>query len=151
MFLEASIKFWEDEVDEDGKDFRKKQDIHVLCHCVNYSDAEAMATEYGLDLTSESFDVSPITELQIDDYYPDEVHNGYPWFKCKTEYSVLTEKGKKKKFKRSILVQAIDSAAASVRSTEIMVKWADTKDCKTVTVSETKIMEILKADKKKSV
>lgn len=151
MFLEATIKFWEDFVDEDGRDRRKKQDIHVLCHCISYSDAETLATEYGLELTSESFDIVPISELLIDDYYEEEGEDAChdnPWFKCQCVYAVITEKGKTKEYKRSILVQASDSAAASIRATEIMQKWADTKQCRTIKVSETKIIEILRATKK---
>lgn len=143
MYLEAAIKFWEDDITEDGKDVRRKQDIHVLCKCISYTDCESMATEYGLELTSESFDVGPITELKIDDHYPEEDHESYPWFKCNCVYSVINDRGKTKEYKRSILVQSKNSAEASEKSTEIMKKWCDSKNVRTAKVSETKITEIL--------
>lgn len=144
MFLEAVIKFWDEDIDEDGKDIRKKQQIHVLCQCTSYTEAEVLATEYGLELTSESFDIGPITEMKIEQVYYDKSSNDiYPWFKCGCVYTIINDKGKQKDFKRNILVQAKDSALASVRSIEIMNKWLGDDKVKTPKVSETQIQEIL--------
>lgn len=147
MFLEAVIKFWDEDIDEDGKDIRKKQQIHVLCQCVNYTEAEALATEYGLELTSESFDIGPITEMKVEQIYYDEDNNDiYPWFKCNCVYSIINDKGRSKDYKRNILVQAKDSAVASTRSIEIMKKWLGDDKVKTPKVSETQIQEILETE-----
>lgn len=144
MFLEAVISFWEETINEDGKDIRKKQKVHVLCNCISYTDCEAQATEYGLELTSEAFDVLPITEMKVEQVYFHETGSDiYPWFKCGCVYSIENDKGKLKDFKRNILVQAKDSAMASTLSVEIMKKWLGSDLVKTPKISETQISEIL--------
>lgn len=144
MYLEATITFWEDQVSLEGKDIRKKVNYHVLCYCVNYSEAEAMATEYGLEITSEDFEVGPIVELKVMSTHPDKENKDiYPWFKCNCAYSEFTDKGRTKERKVNILVQAKDSAEASVKATSITKEWSDAKEVKTPKVSETQIKAIL--------
>lgn len=144
MYLETTITFWEDQLSPEGKDIRKKVNYHALCYCVNYSEAEALATEHGLEITSEDFEVGPIVELKVMNIYPDEEHEeSYPWFKCNCAYSEFTDKGKQKERKISILVQAKDSAEASVKATAITKEWSDAKEVKTPKVSETQIKAIL--------
>lgn len=146
MHLEAVITFWEDQITPEGKDIRKKQNYHCLCYCANYTEAEAMATEHGLEVTTESFDVGPITELKISQVHHDEEHETYPWFKCTCAYSEFMSTGKQKERKRNILVQAKDSSEASVRATKLTEEWCEAKNVKTPKVSETQIQVILGED-----
>lgn len=146
MYLEAVISFWEDTMTPEGKDIRKKQNYHCLCYCVNYTDCEAMATEHGLEITTESFDVGPITELKVSEVHRDEEHENYPWFKCSCTYAEFMENGKQKERKRNILVQAKDSSEASTKATELTETWCDSKNVKTPKVSETQIQVILGED-----
>lgn len=147
MYFEAVISFWEDDIQEDsGEDIRRHVRKHVLCKAINYTDAEAMATQHGVEITSESIDIGPIREMKLWNYYPltgmvDD--NFVPWFKCVGEYSDVNEKGKRKKYKMTFLVQASDSREASISAKEIMKKETGQDDCEILRVTKTKISEVL--------
>lgn len=146
MYLEAVITYWEDQLTPEGKDIRKKMNYHCLCYCANYSEAEAMTTEHGLEVATESFDVGPITELKISQVHHEEDHETYPWFKCTCSYFEFMQSGKQKERKRNILVQAKDSSEASIKATKLTEEWCEAKNVKTPKVSETQIQIILGED-----
>lgn len=150
MYFEAVINFWEDDIDEDsGKDIRHHVHKHVLCKAISYTDAETMATQHGTEITSESIDIGPIREMKLWDHYPlteaiDDT--SIPWFKCTGEYSDVNEKGKRKKYKMTFLVQASDSKEASVFAKKIMKNETGQEDCEILRVTKTKISEVLEEE-----
>jgi hypothetical protein len=145
MYFEAVINFWEEDVDENtGEDVNVHVHKHVLCQAINYTDAEALATEYGSDITVEDFDINPIKEMKIEDYHPlPGEPTDVPWFKCGCIYYDINEKGKRKAYKRAILVQSSDSKEAAARAKELMNKWSHKDDCEVPNITKTKITAIL--------
>ena len=59
---------------------------HVLIEAVNYTEAEALATKWGINLTTNNIDILPIDLLKIDGLY------------------LLNEETRKEKFSSSVIV-----------------------------------------------
>lgn len=141
MYFDCTINYW----DEDGEDPRpgkmKNYHRHVLIEAVNYTEAEALATEWGINLTTNNIDVLPIDLLKIDGLYllNEETRKEKFFFKCDCNYFDETPNGKIKSYKRSILVEAHDSSHAGERAKKIMDDWCFRVDSVVRVVSKTLI------------
>lgn len=155
MFLEGIVSFYDTVADEEsGKEYLKKYKDHVLCLCVNYTDAEALLYKYVelMAIPTENMEIGPIKECKIEKYFPLEdkdPEKDYIWFKCGCTYSVMLDNGKEKIFKYNILVEAEDSAKASIKATKLTQEYAgDMSECRTPKISETKILYVMVSDQK---
>lgn len=119
MYFECSLKYWADDMDSPviGK---RKQFVDVIACCAeNYTDAEAIATQWGLDNIEEDFRITPIKEINVSGIYYRGDKTG-KWFKMSCEYYTETKEGAAKTNKISFLVQAKDQKEAYDRTRVIL-------------------------------
>ena len=88
MYFECTIKYWDDDT-ESSQPRRKKFTPSIACSATNYTDAEAIATEYAMmTLEIDDFQITPIKEMNVDSIHFSPSQEG-KWFKTFCEF--LTE------------------------------------------------------------
>lgn len=116
---------------------KKCQNV-IACSAVNYTDAEAIATEWSNENIDVEFDISPIKEINISGVHPGK---GL-WFLCKGLWFETDMKGKVKENKIQYLIQSESSTKASEMMSKILNQdfFSETR---VVDIKETKIEEFI--------
>lgn len=138
MWLECIISYWGDD-EESPIPKRKIFKRSILVQSVNYTDAEAIATGWGNEQTSETFDIFPIKDMDVEEILVNQ--NDGVYFKCDCTWSELDIRGKLKTYKKKLLVEANNSSVASSIAFKKMREWY--QDVSVKKVAQTDIEEII--------
>ena len=112
-----------------------------LLDAINYTEAEARAYEHFSKIHQE-FQVSRIQPVVFHDIFPQDSGNPeVPWYKAKVHYILFDERTQKEKLvPYNFMVQAETLLEAHNHLDAVLGKM---QDYKIVSVSETKILEVL--------
>lgn len=74
-FFEITLTYYD--VDENSTSMKVKKFVNVIaCEAINYTEAEALATKWGEENINVEFEISPIKELNIFRFIPNEDQEG---------------------------------------------------------------------------
>ena len=123
--------------------YRKKVALQYVAKAVSFTDAESTVVKEVSHFAGEDMEIKSITILNIEDiidggHYENPEEN--KWFKCRTEFTTTTINGTEKKTRVNYLVLACSISEAE--QTVIKYLKSYTQDFNTVTVDETKIVDI---------
>ena len=128
-------------VDARGK--QKKTSQQFVAKAVSFTDAESIIVNELSHYAYDDMAIKAITILNIEDIIdegPFEHPEENKWFKCSTEFTTTTINGTEKKTRVNHLVLA--SSVSEAEQTVIKYLKSYTQDFTTVTVDETKIVDI---------
>lgn len=136
-YFEITISYWAEDENSASRRMKKYQNV-IACSAVNYTDAEAIATEWSNENIDVEFDISPIKEINISGVHPGK---GL-WFLCKGLWFETDMKGKVKENKIQYLIQSESSTKASEMMSKILNQdfFSETR---VVDIKETKIEEFI--------
>lgn len=88
MYFDCTINYWDEDEEDPRPGKTKNYHRHVLIEAVNYTEAEALATKWGINLTTNNIDILPIDLLKIDGLYllSEEARKEKFFFKCDCNY-----------------------------------------------------------------
>ena len=141
MYKFYLVKILYPSVDVNG--YRKKVALQYVAKAVSFTDAESTVVKEVSHFAGEDMEIKSITILNIEDII-DGGHYENPeknkWFKCRAEFTELSDIGKVKKVRHNYL--ALACSVSEAEQTVIKYLKSYTQDFTTVTVNETKIVDI---------
>lgn len=139
-FFEITLTYYD--VDENSTSMKIKKFINVIaCEAVNYTEAEALATKWGEENINIDFEISPIKELNVFRFIPNEDKEG-SYYVVKGVWIEINEKGKEKVYNINYLIQAKDTEEANrIASEELTENYCTAR---VVDIKETKILYFVK-------
>lgn len=139
-FFEITLTYYD--VDENSTSMKIKKFTNVIaCEAVNYTEAEALATKWGEENINVDFEISPIKELNVFRFIPNEDKEG-SYYVVKGVWIEINEKGKEKVYNVNYLIQARTTNEANKIALEEMDELYPT--VRIADIKETKILYFVK-------
>lgn len=138
MRFECSLVYVALDPDSAKGTLKKFTDV-IAMDAEDYTDAETIATQWGVDNIDAEFGVSPIKELNLFDVIDNE--NGGLWYKCTASYTEYTMFGKPRFYKALFLLQEEDICKAAQKAEKEMKNIFG--ECNIVKIEETPIKEFI--------
>lgn len=139
-FFEITLTYYD--VDENSTSMKVKKFVNVIaCEAINYTEAEALATKWGEENINVEFEISPIKELNIFRFIPNEDQEG-SFYIVKGVWIEVNEKGREKVYNVNYLIQARTTNEANKIALEEMDELYPT--IRIADIKETRILYFVK-------
>ena len=145
VWFETRVQY--DKVQEDGAQ-KKVTELYVV-DALSFTEAESVITEEMKPYISRDYEIKNITPANYHDVFFSDDSQDDKWYKAKLAFITIDEKTEKEK--RSIvhyLVQARSTDTAQQAINDVMSK--SMIDYETVSISETKILDVFERSAGKS-